>query len=385
MKRLFRLGLIINPVAGLGGSVALKGSDGVAEQALALGARAKSTDRAREALSIIGSRRDEVEIVTAAGVLGGDLATELGFNVDLLPATDEQQSASTFGATTADDTIGVAKALNKEGVDVLLFVGGDGTARNVYEAVGEELPVLGVPAGVKIHSGVYAVTPTAAGKVLAMMLSGELVTLMEADVMDIDEECFRQGIVKARRYGEMQVPAELRYIQAVKMGGKESDELVLADIAADVIRQMDEELFVMGSGSTLAFVMEELGLGNTLLGVDLVQDQALVASDLSESQLLTAINEATEAKLVITLIGGQGHLFGRGNQQLSPAVIRAIGPENIIVVATKTKLEALNGRPLLVDTGDNELNKELSGYRKITTGYNDYVIYAVGNPEDIEE
>ena len=159
---------------------------------------------------------------------------------------------------------------------------------------------------------------------------------------------------------------------------------MLADIAADVIRHMEDELFVMGSGSTVAFVMEELGLDNTLLGVDLVQDQELLASDQREQQVLAAVEAADEAKLVITLIGGQGHLFGRGNQQLSPAVIRAIGKENIIVVATKTKLEALDGRPLLVDTGDGELNKALSGYWKITTGYNDYVMYAVGNPEDSE-
>ena len=383
MTRKFRLGLIVNPVAGLGGSVALKGSDGVAEEALALGAKAKATDRAREALAIIAPYSDQVEVFTLPGVMGGDLAGELGFAVQAVnwPAGEAPQQ---LGGTAAEDTITLARELQSQTIDLLLFVGGDGTARNVYEAVGESMPVLGVPAGVKIHSGVYAVTPTAAGKVLELLIRGELVTLMEADVMDIDEVSFRDGVVKARRYGEMQVPAELRYIQAVKMGGKESDELVLADIAADVIRNMEDELFVMGSGSTVAFVMEELGLDNTLLGVDLVRDQELLASDQREQQVLAAVESADKARLVITLIGGQGHIFGRGNQQLSPAVIRAIGKENIVVVATKTKLEALNGRPLLVDTGDGELNRELSGYWKITTGYNDYVMYAVGNPEDSE-
>lgn len=199
--------------------------------------------------------------------------------------------------------------------------------------------------------------------------------------MDIDESLFRDGVVKAKRYGEMLVPAELRYMQAVKMGGKESDELVLADIAADVMRQVDDELVIMGSGSTTEFIMEEMGLDNTLLGVDVVHEQSLVASDVSASQLLALIEQHDEVKLVVTLIGGQGHVFGRGNQQLSPAVIRAIGKENIIIVATKTKLQALEQRPLLVDTGDSALDKALSGFVKVTTGYNDYVMVQMSNPD----
>ena len=189
MTRKFRLGLIINPVAGLGGSVALKGSDGVAEEAMALGAKAKATYRAKEALAIIAHYRDQVEVFTLPGVMGGDLATELGFDVCPVdwPAGEAPRQ---LGGTAAEDTITLARELQSQTIDLLLFVGGDGTARNVYEAVGESMPVLGVPAGVKIHSGVYAVTPTAAGKVLELLIRGELVTLMEADVMDIDEVSF---------------------------------------------------------------------------------------------------------------------------------------------------------------------------------------------------
>jgi len=181
----------------------------------------------------------------------------------------------------------------------------------------------------------------------------------------------------------MQVPSELRYIQAVKSGGKESDELVLQDIAADVISKMDDELFVIGSGSTTAFVMEELALENTLLGVDAVQEQELVASDLTEPKLWQLIQtyQQGQVKLVITLIGGQGHIFGRGNQQLSPRVIRAIGKDNIYIIATKTKLNALDARPLITDTGDSELDMELSGYLPVITGYNDQVLYPVASPQ----
>jgi predicted polyphosphate/ATP-dependent NAD kinase len=202
--------------------------------------------------------------------------------------------------------------------------------------------------------------------------------------MDIDESLFRQGVVKAKRYGEMQIPSELRYVQAVKSGGKESDELVLQDIAADVIENMDEELFIIGSGSTTAFVMEELTLDNTLLGVDIVQAHQVLANDVIETELFAFIEKSKQVnqkvKLVITLIGGQGHIFGRGNQQLSPRVIRAVGRDNIIIIATKSKLSGLNSRPLIADTGDSELDQALAGFMPVTTGYKDQVLYPVASP-----
>ncbi len=374
----FKLGFIINPIAGIGGSVALKGSDGegIAEKALALGATAKSNLRAQLALEILKPNQEKLSIFTVNGEMGERCATELGFDVQVVYQTAKDK-------TTADDTENAVKALIDEGVDILLFAGGDGTARNVCHAVGDSFPVLGIPAGCKIHSGVYAVTPKAAGRVIEMMVTNQLVSLTEADVMDIDESLFRAGIVKAKRFGEMQIPSELRYVQAVKSGGKESDELVLQDIAASVIDQMEDELFIIGSGSTTAFVMEELSLENTLLGVDVIHEQALVASDVTEAQLwqLLMENSQLSPKLVITLIGGQGHIFGRGNQQLSPRIIRAVGKENIIIIATKSKLAALNQRPLICDTGDSELDQFLSGYLPITTGYNDQVLYPVASPQ----
>ncbi|ABK47705.1 ATP-NAD/AcoX kinase [Shewanella sp. ANA-3] len=373
----FRLGLVINPLAGLGGSVGLKGSDGVAEQALALGAEPKAIKRMMQALEVIVPFANDIEIITASGVMGEDAANALGFNSRVVYQTPEK--------TQAVDTQAVVRTLLNEPLDLLLFAGGDGTARDVYSVfeqavIDDKLPVLGVPAGVKIHSGVYGITPHAAGMVVKMLLEGELVSLMSADVMDIDEVAFRQGTVRAKRFGELLVPAEPRYVQAVKMGGKEVDELVLADIAADVIQQMEDELYIMGSGSTVAFVMEELGLDNTLLGVDLIQDKILVASDLTAKQLLD-FTQDKPAKLVITLIGGQGHILGRGNQQLSPELIRRLGKDNIIILATKTKLKALEGRPLIVDSGDPQLDRELCGYYKVTTGYHDYVMYQVANPD----
>lgn len=375
----FKLGLIINPFAGIGGEVALKGSDGaqVREQALAMGAQKKANAKTQLALTGLLGSLDNIEVLTASGEMGEELARAMGFETHVVYSPRSVQ-------TEAIDTQRLAEALLSHSVDVILFAGGDGTARDVCHVVGEKLPVIGVPAGCKIHSGVYAVTPSAAGKVIEKLSNGELVSINESEVKDIDETLFRQGKVQARHFGDMLVVGDLQYIQAVKSGGKESEELVLLDIAAHVIEDIESNpdyLYVMGSGSTVAVVMSELGLDNTLLGVDLVQNGKLLGTDLTASQLVDKIKNR-KAKLVITLIGGQGHIFGRGNQQLSAPLIEQIGLENLIVVATKTKLEALDGRPLLVDFGDPQIDAKFSGLIKVTTGYRDQVLYPVANYEN---
>jgi predicted polyphosphate/ATP-dependent NAD kinase len=370
------IGLIINPLAGLGGAVALKGSDNVAQQALALGATPMANKRTMLALTELLPFKDKINILTVSGEMGQSACESLGLEHQVVYHTSSDE-------TDAQDSRKAAELMVEQHVDLLLFAGGDGTARDICSIVEEQMHqalVLGIPAGCKIHSGVYAVTPKAAGRVLAMLAEGEMLSVLEADVMDIDENAFRQGTVRAKRYGEMHVPGELRYIQATKSGGKESDELVLQDIAEYVIGEMEaEQHYIMGSGSTVAFIMEELGLDNTLLGVDVIQDHQLIKSDTTAATLLEYAQRVgrDNIRLVITVIGGQGHILGRGNQQLCPALIRFIGKNNIIVVATKTKLQALEGRPLLVDSGDAELDAELAGMIKVTTGYNDHVMYPV--------
>lgn len=368
---IFRLGLIINPYAGLGGAVGLKGSDGVAEQALALGAIPMAQQRAELALLELMPWQAQICIRTVAGAMGEDIARKLGFTTEVICQAAQQPS-------TAEDSEVAAQQLAAAGIDLLLFAGGDGTARNICSAVGDRVTVLGIPAGCKIHSGVYAITPAAAGKVVAQMVRGELISVQEALVMDIDEVAFRQGTVRAKRYGEMQIPTALRYVQSVKSAGKESEALVLDDLAAYFVSQMEEDVrYVMGSGTTVAAVMAELGLPNTLLGVDVVENGQVIAADVTAAQLLELV-QRHPARLVITLIGGQGHIFGRGNQQLSPAVIRAIGRQHIHLLATKSKIQALDGRPLISDSGDPQLDRELSGMLRILCGYNDYVMYRLG-------
>lgn len=375
MANLFRLGLIINPLAGLGGSVGLKGSDGQAQKALELGAKPQAMQRVKTALTELLAQKDKFEILTVAGDMGHSVCEELGLQSQVIYTPPSWPSS-------ANDTENAARLLAQQGVDILLFAGGDGTARNICAAVADNTTVLGIPAGVKIHSGVYAISPQAAGKLVAKLVAGELVSLSEAPVMDIDEQAFRTGVVKARRFGQMRIPALLRYVQSVKMGGRESEELVLADLAAYVVSQLEDNVrYVMGSGSTVAAVMAELGVDNTLLGVDVVENGQLIAKDVTAAQLLQLV-QGRPSKLIITLIGGQGHVFGRGNQQLSPEVVRAIGRDNILLIASKTKLQQLDGRPLLADSGDATLDKQLTGLINILTGYNDYVMYRLGYEDE---
>jgi predicted polyphosphate/ATP-dependent NAD kinase len=374
--RSFKLGLLINPYAGIGGALALKGSDGVEirKKALAMGAEKKALDKTRLALEHIVCMKDQVQLYVASGEMGETLAKEMGFSYSIIYQSAKIQ-------TESQDSEATAQALLEQHVDLILFAGGDGTARNVCHVIGNSVPVLGIPAGCKIHSAVYAITPAAAGRVLKQVIQGEIVSVSDAEVMDIDEVLFRKGRVNARQFGEMQVPTELGYIQAVKMGGKESDELVLADIAAHIIEIIvdnPEQLFVMGSGSTVEFIMQELGIENTLLGVDIIQNKQLLASDVTANELL-ALTTKHSCKLVLTLIGGQGHIIGRGNQQLSADFLKILGKDNILLVATKSKLQNLSGRPLIVDSGDMATDQQLSGLISIITGYHDQVLYPVAD------
>ncbi|GFD82566.1 ATP-NAD kinase [Tenacibaculum sp. KUL118] len=367
----FKLGVVVNPFAGIGGALALKGSDGaeIREKALAMGAEKKANEKMAKALSILEALSGQFTVVTAAGDMGASVCESLGIPFEVIYSPDSEQ-------TEGEDSERAAKAMVEANVDLLLFAGGDGTARNICSVVGTQVPVLGVPAGCKIHSGVYCVSPSAAGQVVSQMIAGELVSEMDAEVRDIDENAFREGKVIAKHYGEMRVPAELTYVQAVKMGGKEDEALVLDDIAAYISEIMDEEpetYFVMGSGSTVGSVMEFLELDNTLLGVDIVKNREVVANDVTAPELL-ALTQGKPTKVILTVIGGQGHILGRGNQQLSPAFIRQIGKQNMLIVATKQKLQALNGKPLRLDSSDATLDTELAGAFTVITGYKDKVL-----------
>lgn len=371
---LFRLGLIVNPFAGVGGPAAWKGSDASAVQQAASQGSLKLTAPARadtflKALKPVWPR---LEVLTVPGAMGEEAcrAVQLGYQlIDYTPANPSRYQ----------DTEQAVSRLVAARVDLLVFIGGDGTARDVCRVVGENQVALGVPAGVKMHSGVYAVNPQAAAEVVKQMVAGELVSVDEREVRDIDEAAFRQGIVKSCYFGAMQVPDAVRYVQQVKQGGREVEALVLEDIAADMAESLDEEtLYIFGPGSTTHEVLQSLQWPSTLLGIDVFRQGQRLKADASadDLQALMAAHEGPVA-LFVTAIGGQGHIVGRGNQQLTPALLHRIGRDNVQVLATKTKLQNLQGRPLLMDSGDSELDEAWSGYIRVLTGYHDAVLYPV--------
>lgn len=368
---MFRLGLIINPYAGLGGSVALKGSDNMAQQALEMGATAKAGLRTSTALSVVADLKDQIHIVTCPGEMGASVAEALGFSYEVIQGNTPAQ-------TTAEDTKKAAETIKALGVDLLVFAGGDGTARDVCSVVEDAFPVLGIPAGVKIHSGVYGVTPSASGEVIRLLVTGQLVDLKPQDVRDIDEDAFRNNQVKAKLYGEMLVPQAGQFVQAVKQGGIEQEELVLDDLAAYLAQELEPDvLYLIGSGKTTQHFMDYLHLPSTLLGVDALLNENVIAEDVNEQQILALLDAHPDARIMVSVIGGQGHVFGRGNQQLSSEVIKRVGRENLMILSTKTKLTQLEGRPLIADTSDVALDQALAGHIEVITGYQDKVLYPI--------
>ncbi len=368
-----RAGFLINPWAGIGGAVALKGSDGVAirDKALQRGAKQTASNRAKIALQVFEHLKDKVEFYTAADDMGEDLLRSFGFHFSVV-------YTPLVHPTTAEDSIQAIKRMQQSPLDLVIFAGGDGTARDVYDAQEKPFPVIGIPAGTKIHSGVYCITPKAAGELIAQVIEGRVVGLIKASVMDINEDLFRRGKVQAKQYGELYTADEPLLIQASKSSSTEDESINLLDIAAGVAEEIQQDhLYIMGSGTTIAAVMEHLTLENTLLGVDIVLNGKIIGKDVTADQLndIIAAHQELPKTLFLTIIGGQGHVFGRGNQQLSTAVLKRIGKYNIQILATKSKLANLNGRPLIADTGDTEIDKWLSGRWNVTVGYQQSVLY----------
>jgi predicted polyphosphate/ATP-dependent NAD kinase len=369
--KVFHLGLIINPLAGLGGSVGLKGSDGVAAQALAMGAEPRAAARTRISLEALLPLAARLEFATYAGAMGADLLAEMGFSYRVV-------GDLTDAASSAMDTQNAVIALQDAGVALILFAGGDGTARDVCAVAKATQPVLGIPAGVKIHSGVYAISPRAAGELARRLVEGGLVRLASGEVRDQDEQALRVGKVAARWYGELTVPVEGHFMQQVKQAGMESEELVLVEIADWLHDSWEADVrYVFGPGSTLHGIANNLGLHTTLLGVDVLENGALIASDVTEAQLFALIDNYP-SRLLVTAIGGQGHIIGRGNQQISPRVLRGIGLDNLRVVASKRKLATLAGRPLLVDSGDPQLDSAFPDAVRVWASYKEELLYPLG-------
>jgi predicted polyphosphate/ATP-dependent NAD kinase len=343
------IGFIVNPVAGMGGAVGLKGTDGKAilAQAIALGAKPVATQRAETFLTELSPAKGSLKLLVGAGNMGQSQAEKCGFTCRVIGEGKKE--------TSSEDTQNIAKEILKADVDLLVFCCGDGTTRDILKAVDLKVPVLGVPTGVKMHSAIFAVNPQAAARVAITYLWRGL-PLREAEVMDVDEQAFRQGHLSAELYGYMLSPYEPHLIQGNKMESPmtESEVENQAAIAIYIIEEMKPDtIYIVGPGTTTRTIGDLLDQKKTLLGVDLFENKKITAKDVNEKQILQAIN-GKAARIIVTPIGGQGFIFGRGNQQISSKVIRRVGLDNIFVIATKSKLDRLQS--LRVDTGDSELD-----------------------------
>jgi len=354
------IGLIVNPVAGMGGSVGLKGTDGgMHKQALALGATPVAPQRAREALARIRCH-DAIAWLVAPGAMGAEHVAGLDI---------AYRAVGEIGAeTTAEDTRRIAQLMLDAGAELLVFAGGDGTARDVYDAVGQHIPVVAIPAGVKVYSAAFALSPHAAAELVDAFVEGTGV--VEEEVLDIDEVAFRENRLDAQLYGYLLTPAVERFLQPGKVASSASPSVEenKRDIAASFVEDMSPEtLYLLGPGTTVKAIADALALPKTLLGVDAVCDGALIAADVNERAILDLLKRYPQRKIVVTPLGGNGFIFGRGNKQFTPEVIRQVGREHICVVGAEDKMRQLPG--LRVDTGDVELDKALGGYIEVAVGY----------------
>lgn len=343
-----RIGVVVNPIAGMGGRVGLKGTDGKVAEARERGAEPRASERASAALAALHERTPDTEIVTYGGEMGERAARTAGFDPLVVGKPDSEE-------TTASDTREAVRRFVDEGVELVLFVGGDGTAVDVAQTLKEldsAVPILGVPAGVKVYSAVFAVTPEAAGRVAADFDGTET-----REVNDIDEDAYREGEVRAELKGLAEVPVA-EDLQSSKQLGGGSVEGVAAGFADDVEEGVT---YVLGPGGTLGKIKAELGFEGSPLGVDVWRDGELLATDASEAEILE--NLAERNVVVVSPIGGQGFVFGRGNDQISPDVLRQ---SDVEVVASKRKLDGIG--VLRVDTGDEDVDESLRGWRKVRVG-----------------
>jgi len=343
-----RIGVLVNPIAGMGGRVGLKGTDGKVEEARAMGAEPRAPDRAERALAELRERAPDATLLAYGEPMGADLAREAGFDPTVVGRPDGDETGAT-------DTRDAVAAFLDRGVDLVLFVGGDGTAADVAAALaGSETPTLGVPAGVKVYSSVFAVSPEDAAAVAAGFERTE-----RREVMDVDEDDYRSGEVNPELRAVARVPVAEPLQSSKQLGGGTVE--ALAEGVADDVRNAPGTTFVLGPGSTVGAIKAELGFEGSPIGVDVYRDGGVLATDAAESEILDALGE--ENVVVVSPIGGQGFVFGRGNPQLSPAVVRRC---EVRVVASRSKLDGI-GR-LRVDTDDPELDETLRGWMRVRVG-----------------
>jgi len=359
------IGLIVNPIAGMGGSVGLKGTDGeIYKKAIELGAKPTTPQRIKETLSLI--KREDINFIVAPGKMGEDYIKKFDFKYEVVSKIGEE--------TNATDTKRIVQEMLEKGIELLVFVGGDGTARDIYDVLELKTPVVGIPSGVKMFSPVFALSPSAAAEIINT--AGN--QFIKKEVLDIDEEAFRENKIAAKLYGYLKVPKNTALLQAKKEPSNvsKSEEQMKEEITDYLMENLEKEtLYILGPGTTLKTIADKMGVEKTLLGIDAVFNGELVGKDLNEKGLLTLIKLYKKSTIIVTPIGGNGFIFGRASKQFTPEVLKLVDSENITIVATEGKINKLEC--LRVDTGNTEVDRSLSGLKKVITGYKKETIIEV--------
>jgi predicted polyphosphate/ATP-dependent NAD kinase len=353
-----RIGLIINPVAGMGGSVGLKGTDGNVEEARRRGAVPQAAERARITFENL-ARETGLHFISCSGAMGEDILKKTG-------CKDFEILYTFSGESSAQDTKDAARMFLKAGVDLILFCGGDGTARDIFEVTGRDIPLLGIPAGVKMYSAVFAVDPV---NTAGLVRESDNASLRDSEILDVDEEAYRSGILKTRIFGIARTPVVAGRVQVAKQVYEEPDEERAKQEIARFMQEvmLPDTLYILGAGTTTEAIAHRLGIQKTLLGVDAIKNGVLVASDVDEKKLLDLEGREKDVRIILSPIGAQGFILGRGNQQISARLVRRTGIKKIIVVATPHKLAET---PLLyVDSGDPSLDLEFGDSVQVISGY----------------
>ena len=368
-----KIGFVLNPVAGMGGKVALKGTDGVhtLKEALKRGAKEISPGRALSALLRLTPLKEQFKIITPKGIMGETVLkeTDLFFKTldDFVPGDN----------TSSHDTQAAVQSLENLKIDLLVFAGGDGTASDICKIFSNTIPVIGIPSGVKMHSSVFGINPERTGDLIAAYIEKHPMEIKNAEIMDIDEHALRKGVVSTSLAGYLKTIFKKSFSQGSKSGSPPSDRSSQDAIAMQIYFNMKKDVpYLIGPGTTLKSLTDLLGFEGTLLGFDLVINKALVLKDLTENDILNIV-KTRETCLVLTPVGGQGYILGRGNQQISPEVLKHITNKNIIIGATCGKLASFEGRPLLVDTGSPKTNESLSGYTRVITGMDETTVLKI--------
>jgi len=369
------LGFLVNPIAGMGGRVGLKGTDGVEKSALALGAKPVAPTRAVEFLRRLKELQlaATLDLLTCPGIMGGDEVKSAGLKAEMLPMSLRPE-------TTAEDTKKAVKLMVESRVDLIVFVGGDGTARDIFDAMRGAIvvPVLGVPSGVKMYSGIFSASPADAADVVQAFVENSA-QKTDFEIMDADEEAIRTDHFSVRLHGFLKGP----FVPMRLLGSKQITPETLDEhenqvaVARFVVEEMNPKAtYILGPGTTVKCVADLLGVEKTLLGVDIYRDWRVI-KDVNEERILREVKDWDNTWIVLSPIGRQGMLLGRGNQQISPEIIGRIGKERMIVAATRSKIQGIEGGVLRVDTGDLRVDESLRGYIKVAIDYREWRLMQV--------